>query len=407
MERNSEENQHTSPQNHSQLRKQIPIFLFFKQLFESRSRQFLPYLIENSIDSSSATRVLFIRSPRSLWQCCLKIWQACDNELYLDKTKWTDYVLEGWKFNRRFASGVYVGIALVRLLEVNNTLELSGLIRMPNEKKVRMRQLEAQEQYALVMRCLDKDWQLDGQLKRGELSTRSGLEFLATEIARMHQALESSPNDMGTVDHIRAKLKFNTGLFEKALNQLASTKFDTGEYWFIPELMKGAYEKCVKYFIQRFETGHIKRCHGDLKATNLWVQPETVRFLGLRKSSQRLLALDCIDFNPEFCHIDTLSDVAMLAIDIEAYLVDQFAGSIQEETDGDPAQYFLEAYLKQVGEQGTEPIWTLLEYYMTEKAIVCAIMSILYDKLPQFDRRYLDIALIHAQRLEDLLGLQD
>lgn len=408
MEKNTEENQQTSPQTHSQLKKQTSIFLFFKQLFESCSHQFLPYLIEKSIDSSSATRVLFIRSPRSLWQCCLKIWQACDNELYntLDKTKWTDYVLEGWKFNRRFASGVYLGIALVRLLEVNNTLELSELIRMPKEKKVRTRQLEGQEQYALVMRCLDEDWQLDGQLKRGELSTRSGVEFLATEIAKMHQALKASPNDMGTVDHIRAKLKFNTGLFEKALHQLASNKFDTSEYRFIPELMKEAYEKCVKHFIQRFETSHIKRCHGDLRATNLWVQPETVRFLGLRKSSQRLLALDCIDFNPEFCHIDTLSDVAMLAVDIEAYLVDQFARSIQEETDRGPAQYFLEAYLEQVGEQGTEPIWALLEYYMTEKAMICAYMSILYDKLPQFDRRYLDIALIHAQRLEGLSGLQ-
>ncbi len=408
MERNAEESQQASPHIRPQHSKQTSIFLFFKRLFESRSHQFLPYLIEKIIDSSSATRIFFIRSPRSLWQCCLKVWQACDNELYntLDKTKWTDYVLEGWRFNRRFARGVYLGIALVRLLETNNMLELSGLIKMPNEKRLRMRQLEAQEQYALVMRCLDEDWRLDGQLKRGELSTKAGVEFLATEIAKMHQALEASPNDIGTVEHIRDKLKFNTGLFERALRQLASNRFDTSEYWFIPERMKEGYKGCIKHFIQRFEANHIKRCHGDLKATNLWVQPEAVGFLELRKSPQQLLALDCVDFNPRFCHIDTLSDVAMLAIDIEVYLVDQLAESIQEETGKYPAGYFLETYLERVGEQSTEPIWALLEYYMTEKAMICAYMSILYDKLPDLGQRYLNIALIHAHRLSDSLTSQ-
>ena len=408
MEKITEENQQTSPQAHSQLKKQTRIFLFFKRLFESCSHQFLPYLIEKIIDSSPATRIFFIRSPRSLWQCCLKVWRACDDELYntLDKNKWTDYVLEGWRFNRRFAKDVYLGIALVRLLETNNILELSGLIKIPNEKKLRMRQLEAQEQYALVMRCLDEDWRLDSQLKRGELSTKAGVEFLASEIAQMHKALQTSPNDIGTVEHIRDKLKFNTGLFERALRQLASNKFDTSEYQFIPEQMKEAYKRCVKHFIQRFETNHIKRCHGDLKATNLWVQLKAVRFLELRKSPQRLLALDCVDFNPRFCHIDTLSDVAMLAVDIEVYLVDQLAESIQEETGKNPAQYFLEAYLEHAGEQGTEPIWALLEYYMTEKAMICAYMSILYDKLPDLGQRYLNIALIHAHKLPGSLTSQ-
>ena len=44
-------------------------------------------------------------------------------------------------------------------------------------------------------------------------------------------------------------------------------------------------------------------------------------------------------------------------------------------------------------------VWPLLRYYMTEKAMVCAYVSILYDKQPELGERYLDIAYVHAQQL--------
>jgi len=47
----------------------------------------------------------------------------------------------------------------------------------------------------------------------------------------------------------------------------------------------------------------------------------------------------------------------------------------------------------------------LLEYYMTEKAMICAFMSILYDQLPTLGEKYLDVAFAHAQRLQRKLKL--
>jgi hypothetical protein len=46
-----------------------------------------------------------------------------------------------------------------------------------------------------------------------------------------------------------------------------------------------------------------------------------------------------------------------------------------------------------------------LEYYMTEKAMICAFMSILYDQLPTLGEKYLDVAFAHAQKLQRKLKL--
>src|SRR5260370_41514472 len=120
-----------------------------------------------------------------------------------------------------------------------------------------------------------------------------------------------------------------------------------------------------------------KRCHGDLKATNLWVRPKS-SLGGLKKNGQELIALDCVDFNPDFCHIDTLSDVAMLAIDIEMHLTSKTDNSINARFGQKLAEHFLYTYLEEAKER-SEAVWPLLEYYMTEKSMVCAYVSILYD----------------------------
>jgi aminoglycoside phosphotransferase family enzyme len=144
--------------------------------------------------------------------------------------------------------------------------------------------------------------------------------------------------------------------------------------------------------------------HGDLKTTNLWVEPEKPYFCGLKKLPRRLIALDCVDFNPEFCHIDTLSDVAMLTIDLEMYISNRLKihANWQEVEEAELAQHFLE-YYQRVIQENSEKWKPLLEYYMTEKSMVCAYVSILYDERPVAGERYLEVTLNHAQRLQKLL----
>ena len=358
-------------------------------------REFVSYPVEEEL-VSPATRVVFTHSKRTRQPICLKVWLRCSNELYdtEDIARCTNYMIDGLKFNRKFAQNVYLGIAPVQLDE--HTIRRGWLISEP-EKCV----LEPGVEYALVMRCLEKGWQLDQLLSEGKLATEAHMAFLAEEVARFHKHLASSPRDMGNYDCILSKLDINMHLFNKALYQLDEGYLE--KYGWISDLMDQACEGYRGRFDLRYATGHIKRCHGDLKSTNLWVRPEKSLFFGLKKYPRQLLALDCVDFNhPEFCHIDTLSDVAMLAIDIEARLTIQAAEDPQEQRSRGLAEHFLNVYLQELKEN-SKISWPLLEYYMTEKAIICAYMSILYDNLTELGETYLEVALAHAQKLEQQL----
>jgi aminoglycoside phosphotransferase family enzyme len=301
-----------------------------------------------------------------------------------------DYLLEGLEFNRKFAKDVYLGIAPVRLSEDRKKIRRGRLIEMPERS-----QLEQGVNYSLVMKCLNNHWRLDYQLRQN-----NGLiiDFLAKEIAHIHKQLGKSPGVYGTSERISSKLNLNKELFLEALGRLSNGENNLDKYGWISNLMDRVCEDYTELFTQRHQNSHIKRCHGDLKATNLWVRPAKTLFLDLENSPQQLLALDCIDFNPEFCHIDTLSDVAMLAVDIEMHFTNWTKTDKNIEYGQNFANSFLYCYLREMKQDHVD-VWPLLRYYMTEKAMVCAYVSILYDGQPELGERYLDIAYVHAQQL--------
>ncbi len=354
------------------------------------------YPIEEEIVSTS-TKVFFTWTKHNNQPICLKLWKGIDEKVCNEKfmIRDVDYLLEGLEFNRRFAPHVYLGIAPVNLSKDPKKILRGKLIVNPDKTK-----LKPGVDYALVMGWLESDKRLDYQLCQGILGTQGGMKFLAKEVVRMHSRLKKSPYNMGKPDSIASKLALNEELFVEALHILASklhtrddciTKFDC-----ISEIMDQACDTYTKYFEQRRQEGKIRRCHGDLKTSNLWVRPKRA------SGGYELIALDCIDFNPDFCHIDVLSDVAMLAIDIEMHLSDWSDQCINTCRGQKLAKYFLLNYLRAV-QENSEATWQLLEYYMTEKAMVCAYVSILYDKLPDQGEKYLNIALIHARNLKKML----
>src|SRR5205807_8441517 len=141
-------------------------------------------------------------------------------------------------------------------------------------------------EYALIMRCLNEHWRLDYQLRQ---NWGVSIDFLAKEVAYMHWQLEKSPGNYGTPDCISTKLNLNTELFLEALGQLSNAEKNLEEYGWISNLLARACEDSTKLFMLRYQNGHIKRCHGDLKATNLWVRPAKTLFWGLERYHQQLL----------------------------------------------------------------------------------------------------------------------
>jgi aminoglycoside phosphotransferase family enzyme len=233
------------------------------------------------------------------------------------------------------------------------------------------------------------------------------MQFLACEVANMHRGLRTSPKERGNAVAVAQKWCLNKELFYLSLDKLMLSQEEREKYSRIGSIMEAACKNCAHYFEQRHRGGHIKRCHGDLKAANLWVRSASLT-VRVEHNPKELLALDCVDFQPEFCHVDTLSDVAMLAVDIEMHL-GRYTGKCGDGfSSWELTEHFLKTYLRAVGQQkrhkeSHQTIWTLLEYYMTEKALICAFMNILYDELPGQGKRYLDVALSHARRLQRIV----
>ncbi len=86
----------------------------------------------------------------------------------------------------------------------------------------------------------------------------------------------------------------------------------------------------------------------------------------------------------------------MLAVDLE-----RLCG------DPGPVDQFLESYLSGMKED-VQKVKPLLEYYITEKAMVCMYVSVLFDghegeRKYVMAKDYLRIALSHAKRLKELV----
>ncbi len=347
--------------------------------------------------SSSATKVIFVYDKPDYPSICFKIWKPYNDLLYStdNLAKCADYLIEGLKFNSLHADGVYLGIAPIIEMDDQGKKKIwcGKLIEKP-----RRRDLKPKRQYALVMEKLEEKRRLDYQLHDDSLDLADGIAFLAKKVASMHNQLRKSPRTMGRPSNIEAKLALNRSRFEDALTSLDDKDTDREKYREIDIIMNDAYKRYKKYFQTRYKCHSIKRCHGDLKATNLWLYPSDSSG---DESNYKLKALDCIDFKPEFCHIDVLSDIAMLAIDIEMRVEEWSNKSDHKLYNKKPVEHFLDTYLQEV-QENKDLVSPLLEYYMTEKAMVCTFMSVLYDNQPLLGEQYLKTAYYHAQKLKKL-----
>ncbi len=353
---------------------------------------------------SPATHVMIAHNKQTDQSACLKMWLSCNNGLYytIDLKNCNDYFIEGLKFNRRFAPDVYLGLAaVITRNEKEREVRCGRLISKP-----RRHQLKDDRKYVLVMNRLDETARLDYQLDNEKIGNIQGMEFLAEAIANMHRYLDQSPSGMSTPANLSEKLHFNRQKFMKALHEVRKKEeFATFRQRISRKVMhslmttgKSLEQLADAYkhvFENRIQAKKIRRCHGDLKTTNLWLNR-------IADSMQhQVLFLDCVDFNPNFYHIDTLSDVAMMAVDLEMRLAYPLDDSNSPPDSKKLVKHFLHTYLRVTEE--SEAVWPLLEYYMTEKAMVCAYMSILFDRLSSLGEKYLDVVLIHSQKLADYL----
>ena len=308
----------------------------------------------------------------------------------------------------RFTRDIHLGLARLYNYELEqyqlSHIELGKFLDPDREP------LDEGAEYALVMRKLPKPSRLDMLLKDSDSDLQKHYANIMTQfLIHIHSSLafqlvEPCENKYwGSIEQLKEKLINNLVSVEKPdipekatlrssiYQQLRST-CELLRLTLLPVLADNKYGDFQQYFAQRVKKQHIKRCHGDLKARNIWITSSPSRqstehseiWSGVR-------VLDAVDFNPEFCNIDILSDFAMLVADIHARINPSLVANIHTRTDSlDIVNSMIEDYLR-LTKQEDKGSRFVLNYYLVEKAFVGALVSILYDKNSWLGQRYLDV----------------
>ena len=241
------------------------------------------------------------------------------------------YCAEELRLNRRFARNLYIEVCEVT--EANGAARVAGQGRVI-EHAVRMRQFDGAEELDRLL--------ADAGIDPSELAA------FGRELAAIHGGLPVSGDSetWGRPEVLRKVLLEN---LEQCLQ--AAALLDTDDPMrSVRQDFAARVADADPWVEVRWRDGRVRECHGDLHSRNI------VRHDG------RLIAFDCLEFDPTFRWIDVADDVAFLMMDLEAR--------------GFPlhAQAFRGGYL---AESGDFAICRMLPLYQTHRALVRAKVTAL------------------------------
>lgn len=362
-----------------------------------------PYKIEG-IRISEPACILFARHISSQDSVVLKILFKYQDTRYNLATvgERQKCQLEALKWNRLFTPKIHLGLAHIctwdktqELIEIDEILENPDLeTPAPNTE------------YALLMRQLPTSRRLDYILaEEANLPLQRYIQLLVKYVAYNHTNLEALSIPMedaekwGSFGQLQKKLSHNLEFLDQIMAMNNNDQY--GSYYRLKNSLIQVFEqfRYQHYFDQRINEGRIKRCHADLKAPNIWIAPLPLpgspnKYWYDKEPWRFIYLLDAIDFNPMYSYIDILSDFAMLVTDIHARTKSR-----------ELADCMIEHYLE-LTNQKDEVSRLVLAYFLVEKAIIGAAVSILYDNLPDVGLKFLKTAEMRLIDLEHQMSRQ-
>ncbi len=259
------------------------------------------------------------------------------------------------RLNKRLSPEVY--------LEVVPLVKVDGGVGFGGEGKIL--------DYAVKMKKMGgtmDDAILEGKVSEGDV------EGIAMELAEFHNAVpviqDPRFNSPEMVKRQIEDLASFRGTVESACGM--GNKID-----FILEKSSGFIEENEKLLKSRQVDGMVKECHGDLHTGNIFVGEKTHIF-------------DCIEFSEDFRFIDVASEIAFMAMDLDA------------KGREDLSKVFVGKYLELSKDPDLEK---LLDFYKCYRANVRAkIAAIEYSQDPNEEakkriEKYLILAEKYAQAL--------
>ena len=272
------------------------------------------------------------------------------------------FCAEELRLNRRFAPELYLRVCPVTLDAGRACIDGPGEVV---DRAVCMRQFAAADELAALLES--------GQLPAAALGA------FGRELARLHERLpHAAPAEpWGRPESVRELLLRNLAECEQEARGLGTAD---SVHSLAPELT-AHIEAAAPWLARRRADGHVRECHGDLHVGNI------ARYGG------RLLAFDCMEFEPAFRWIDVAEEIACLYMDLGAR---GFAAG---------ALAFIGGYLSASGDYGA---CRVLRLYGAHRALVRAkVAALRASEAPH--RRYLECArellASHRPRLILLCGL--
>lgn len=268
---------------------------------------------------------------------------------YSDPQMRHHYCLEELRLNRRTAPELYLGVVPITGSPEMPVIDGEGPVLEYAVKMVRFAEEE------LFSRRADDD----------RLPTRL-LDQLARRIAGFHAGLPGT-RAFGHPRQVYAPMEEN-------FRQLRELGRDSPQLAQLEDWTARTYRTLEECLTARHEGGHIRECHGDLHLGNIVLH------------GGHPLPFDGIEFNDNLRFIDTASEIAFLAMDLD------------DHRRHDLAARFLNRYLEWSGDYGALP---LLRFYQVYRAMVRAkVAAIRLAQVPEDDavRRSLDSYLALAER---------
>jgi len=258
--------------------------------------------------------------------------------------------------NRRLSPDLYLGLVPVR--DDGRTVSFGGAGRTID--------------HAVAMRELPQACRLDRMISRGRAGS-GDIRRIVAALCDFHARAARAGPRFGSPQAVRA-------LFEHAfrLRPLIEREFGAGPVVDrVRSKVDGFLRSRTPLFRERVRQGRIRRCHGDLRMSNIFLDGDEVRIF------------DAIEFNPALASTDVAADVAYLAMDLEACGKKGLSGLL------------IDGYSQCSGDAGLRGV---ADFYLCYRALV----RLLVESLAMVDPSISAVRRLRGRRVaRSYLGLAD
>lgn len=206
---------------------------------------------------------------------------------------------EELRLNQRFAPDLYLEVCRVVATDGLARIQVPQAANLPRSNPNGGTVLD----YAVRMRRFSRAEELDRLLDSRRIEPYE-LEMFGRELARMHATLPAAPaaSSWGSPEEVHAQLLRNLLECADAAAVFASSR----EVMALRYPLQAKLGASASWLAARRNDGRIRECHGDLHSRNI------VRI------RERLIAFDCLEYEPAWRWIDTADEVAFLTSDLRS-----------------------------------------------------------------------------------------